>query len=102
MPEVRERPRLFLLLISGTMNSVQEVERVAYERRLALRMRVRPELAAPLAHDEAIARCRRAYRTEGARWPVPLIAFLDEPPGERRVFDWLTSCVGDLLDHLGQ
>jgi len=54
-----------------------------------------------MSAQEAIAECRRAYRIEGASWPVPLIAFLDEPPSERRVFDWLTSIVGDLLDHLG-
>jgi hypothetical protein len=55
-----------------------------------------------MSHEEAITECRKAYRVEGARWPVPLIVFLDEPLSERQVFDWLTSCVGDLLDHLGQ
>ena len=33
---------------------------------------------------------------------MPLIACLDEPPSEQRVFDWLASCVGDLLDHFGE
>jgi len=55
-----------------------------------------------MSPQEAIAECRRAYRIEGARWPVPLIAYLDEPPSERRLFDWLASCVGDLLDYLGR
>jgi hypothetical protein len=50
---------------------------------------------------EAIAECRRAYPIEGARWPFPLISFLDDPPSEHRVFDWLTMCVGDMLHHLG-
>ncbi len=52
--------------------------------------------------DEAIADCRKAHQTEGARWPAPLLAYLDEPPDAGRVFDWLCSCVGELLDHLGK
>jgi hypothetical protein len=51
--------------------------------------------------QEVIAECRRAYQIDGARWPVPLIAYLDEPPNERRVFDWLASCSNELLDRLG-
>ena len=54
-----------------------------------------------MSPEEAIAECRKAYQIDGARWPVPLIAYLDEPRNERRVFDWLTSCSSELLDRLG-
>ena len=50
----------------------------------------------------AIADCRRAHETEGARWPMPLLAYLNDPPNEGRLFDWLCSCVGELLEHLGK
>jgi hypothetical protein len=51
---------------------------------------------------EAIAECRRGREIEGARWPVPLITYLADLPDDRRVSDWLASCVGDLLDHFGE
>lgn len=52
--------------------------------------------------QEAIAGCRRVYAIEGARWPIPLLMYLDDPPNEGHIFDWLCPCVGDLLDHLGR
>jgi hypothetical protein len=55
-----------------------------------------------MSPEEAIAECRKAYQINGACWPVPLIAYLDEPPNERRVFDWLTSCSSEILDRLGR
>jgi hypothetical protein len=54
-----------------------------------------------MSPHEAIAECRRAYQIAWARWPLPLIAYLDEPPNERRVFHWLTSCCDEVLDRLG-
>jgi hypothetical protein len=51
---------------------------------------------------EAIAECRRGREIEGARWPVPLVTYLADLPGDRRVSEWLASCAVDLLDHLGE
>lgn len=51
----------------------------------------------------AIDECREIRRrAPGLPWAWRLIAYLDEPPDDRLVFDWLCSCVGDLLDHLGR
>ncbi|WP_165067221.1 hypothetical protein [Paludisphaera rhizosphaerae] len=33
---------------------------------------------------------------------MPLVSFLDDPPSDRRVFEWLCSCVGELLCQLGK
>ncbi len=51
--------------------------------------------------DQPIADARKAHAIEWARFAMPLIVFLDTPPSERRVFDWLIPCVGDVLDLLG-
>lgn len=49
-----------------------------------------------------ISECRTARDVEGARWPAPLVAFLNDPPNEKRVFDWLISVVAYLLNRLGK
>jgi hypothetical protein len=54
-----------------------------------------------MTHVEAINLCWKAYHAGAPLWPALLITYLDEPPSEKRVFAWLTSCVGELLDHLG-
>jgi hypothetical protein len=51
---------------------------------------------------DAIGECRRGHEIGGARWPMPLINYLANLPDDRGVFDWLCSCVGDLLDHFGK
>lgn len=38
---------------------------------------------------------------EGVPWPASLIAYLDRPPDDQRVFMWLCACLGDLLEYLG-
>ena len=50
----------------------------------------------------AIADCQKARETEGARWPMPLLAYLDDPTNNGRAFDWLCSCVGELLEYFGK
>jgi hypothetical protein len=52
--------------------------------------------------QEAIAESRRGHEIEGAHWPMPLINYLADSPDNLRVFDWLCSCVGDILDHFGK
>src|SRR5262249_34406027 len=56
----------------------------------------------PVSPMEAIAECRRGHEIEGARWPMPLVNYLANLPDDRRVFDWLCTCVGDLLDYFGR
>jgi len=51
---------------------------------------------------QAIAECRRGFEVEGARRPAPLINHLVDSPDDVSVFDWLCSCVEDLLDHFGE
>jgi hypothetical protein len=51
---------------------------------------------------EAIADCRRAYPVRGASWPAPLLRYLNTPPNEARVIDWLSLCVEELLERYGE
>jgi hypothetical protein len=51
---------------------------------------------------QAIAESRRAHELNGTRWPVPLLNYFDGSPDDGRAFDWLCSCVGELLNHLGK
>jgi hypothetical protein len=55
-----------------------------------------------MTQQEAITTCRMAHATEGARWPAPLIAYLDDPANGGRGFDWLCSCVAELLEFYGR
>jgi hypothetical protein len=52
--------------------------------------------------DDVIEKCRIAHEINGARWPVPLLIYLEDRPNEGRVFDWLCSCALELLGHLGK
>jgi hypothetical protein len=52
-----------------------------------------------MSPQEAIASSREARRMPTASWPVPLLRFLDQPPDDQRMFDWLCSAVGNLLTH---
>jgi hypothetical protein len=49
--------------------------------------------------QEAIVNCRTAHERKAPRWPFPLLAYLDDPPDEVRVFDWTSRCVEGLLEH---
>ena len=55
-----------------------------------------------MSPQEAISECRKARDTEAARWPIPLLAYLNDPPGSSRAVCWLCCCVGDLLAHFGK
>lgn len=54
-----------------------------------------------MSPQQAMTEARRAHEQEGARWPIPLVLYMDQPSDDRHVFGWLCSCVGDLLDGLG-
>ena len=55
-----------------------------------------------MSPQEAIAECQQA-RVAGRRaWSVPLLAYLNDPPGNSRLVAWLCSCVSDLLVHFGR
>jgi hypothetical protein len=55
-----------------------------------------------MSPHEVITECQRLREIKGACWPFPLIRYLDDPPSECRVFDWLCLCVGDLLHYFGR
>jgi hypothetical protein len=55
-----------------------------------------------MTQQEAITTCRMAHATEGARWPAPLIAYLDDPANGGRGFDWVCCCVAEVLESYGR
>lgn len=80
-------------MISATCNRAALLWRVAELWRKAIE-RMSPQ--------DAIASSREARQMPTASWPVPLLRFLDQPPDDQRMFDWLCSAVGNLLTHFSR
>jgi hypothetical protein len=55
-----------------------------------------------MTSQQAIAESRTAHELNGARWPVPLLNYFDSSPDDVRAFDWVCSCIGDILGDLGK